>query len=1336
MTMRWPPTLTRWFQLQPQRVVGTLTLFFAVVLCALVANDLQRDYEQQFTAANGRISSLTGLLEEHARQSMRRVELALSLAEQEVQREYRATGHINAATGARLQPYLLQDGLIASFAVVDAKGQTVASTLTEVTTDLPDDRDRDYFLAQQSASHTGLFIGQAVRSRITGLWIVPASIKLEGGFSGYLMATVSPEYFQRLYQTIDTGDNGFVTLFTTQGWAIARWPFNSEVAEKNWHDAPMFQSEMPKATDAVLRQKIAATGIESMYSYRVLSDYPLVVTLGVSLDEALQPWRERALYECSGLALLLLFLGATSAALIRQLRKRFQAESALKLSEISLLKSSLATLWIGPDASILRVNQAACDLHGYSEPSMLRMTVPDLNPNMPIAQWPAHWERLRSAGNLRFEAMHRNAQGRDIPVEVDLNFIEFDGQEINFAFIRDLTVRKRAEAEVQRSAALLRGAIDAVDEAFVLFDADDRMVYCNAKYTDLYPAMRDVVVPGARFEDMIRIGTRRGLYRESLGREEDWIAERMQAHRAGNATRIQRRDDGRVLRVIDRRTPDGNIVGIRVDITDMVRATEEAQQASRYKSQFLANMSHEIRTPMNAILGLLTLLQNTTLNAVQRDYASKTEGAAQSLLHLLNDILDFSKVEAGKMELELQPFRLDRMLRDIAVILSSYMGGKHIELLFDIDPAIPAVVIADVMRLQQVLVNLGGNAIKFTEHGQVVLQVRNRTTPDQLAQSQAVLEFSIQDTGIGIAPAQQEHIFSGFSQAEASTTRRFGGSGLGLAISKRLIELMGGKLEVQSAQGQGSVFGFSLAFSLPEAKAQPEAPQVAPNPQRVLVVDDNPLALGIISAITRSWCWPTDAVGSGADALEIIRSRITAQGFPFDVIYLDWQMPGMDGWDTAREIRALAQGHPQRPRIYMLSANAIDGLQLRTAQEQSLVDGFLFKPVTAGALKDMALNAGSGNAHLPAHARPSSDRPLAGLRILVVEDNLINQQVAEELLNAEGALVSMAANGQLGVDAVAASQPPFDVVLMDIQMPVLDGFGATRKIRQELHMRALPIVAMTANAMASDRQACLDAGMNEHVGKPFDMNHLVSVMLRVIGPRMPQAVDGQEPNPQVPEAALASPPARQAEGVFSSPYLDLAAALERLSGLTSLYVDIAGEFIGTLDVVEANFRGAAQAQQSGELVAQMHTLKGTSATLGAMVLSAHAAKLEAIFKRAEPTLAPLDHLQALTELVQHTRAATLQAVASLQQGECADVSQPEVQTTPDGAERARAQGFLKRMSDLLVASNLEVLDRFATRGDALDALTPTQLDALQLALRGLDLELARQLCQGYIADLG
>jgi two-component system, sensor histidine kinase and response regulator len=530
-------------------------------------------------------------------------------------------------------------------------------------------------------------------------------------------------------------------------------------------------------------------------------------------------------------------------------------------------------------------------------------------------------------------------------------------------------------------------------------------------------------------------------------------------------------------------------------------ARDEALESSRLKSDFMANMSHEIRTPMNAILGMLNLLQSTELTDRQRDYASKTEGAAKSLLGLINDILDFSKAEAGKLTLESEPFQIDVLMRDLAVILSANVGAKDIELLFDLDPALPAVVLGDAMRLKQVLINLGGNAVKFTQAGQVILALRVLES----TQTSVRIEFSLQDTGIGIAAENLDKIFGGFSQAEASTTRVYGGTGLGLAISQHFVSLMGGEIQVSSALGAGSTFSFTLDFPLDQTRSVGEMLPSAPaiEKQHVLVVDDNAIAGSLLRRMLESFGWTVDVAQSGETAMQMLTSTPiqTAGEFPYSLVLVDWQMPTMDGWELTQKIRQLAQTRSLvQPTIIMVTAQERESLARRTVQEQDMLNGFLLKPVTASLLFNAVVDATAGKDGVrQSKPTPNFQHQLAGMRILVVEDNPINQQVAKGLLSARGAAVTLAANGRLGVDAVAAAAPQFDVVLMDIQMPELDGYGATKAIREEIGLLQLPIVAMTANAMASDRVACLEAGMTEHVGKPFDIGQLASLLLKLTG---------------------------------------------------------------------------------------------------------------------------------------------------------------------------------------------------------------------------------------------
>jgi PAS domain S-box-containing protein len=676
-------------------------------------------------------------------------------------------------------------------------------------------------------------------------------------------------------------------------------------------------------------------------------------------------------------------------------------------------------------------------------------------------------------------------------------------------------------------------------------------------------------------------------------------------------------------------------IGIRTDITSnklleekLQLAKEDAEAATRVKADFLANMSHEIRTPMNAVLGMLHLLQNTDLNKRQLDYAQKAEGAAQSLLGLINDVLDFSKIDAGKMTLEMQAFRMDKLMRDLSVIVSANLGAKPVEVLFDIDPGAPKTLLGDAMRLQQVMINLASNAIKFTPKGEVVISI----TQVAHTASDATLRFAVRDTGIGIAPESQQHIFTGFSQAEASTTRRFGGTGLGLTISRKLVALMGGELSVQSTLGQGSTFAFTITLPLaPDASAASTVGKITDlqvaHDLRVLVVDDNPIAREVLGSMAESLGWQVDTAADGAAALALVQDRAKAGQAPYQAMFVDWQMPGMDGWQTIEQLQAM-HDKVQSPVVVMVTAHGREMLSQRSADDQARLHGFLVKPITASMLFDAVADAlGSRGQPAEQPAAQIKPQPLHGLRLLVVEDNIINQQVAQEMLSAEGVQVELADNGQLGVDAVTqamAAGTPFDAVLMDIQMPVMDGYSATRVLRQDLGLSQLPIIAMTANAMASDRDACLAAGMNEHVGKPFNLVKLVS-LLQTLTKAGAAAADTASMAPTLPRAAALAAGTQSAAGfncALQAPALppkdavDVAAALERLGGNQPLYARVLQSYLSDIATQPDQLAHCLQQADLHSAARLLHTVKGLSATVGANYMAAVARKAELLVKAA------------------------------------------------------------------------------------------------------------------------
>ncbi|HEY0063189.1 MAG TPA: response regulator, partial [Telluria sp.] len=661
-----------------------------------------------------------------------------------------------------------------------------------------------------------------------------------------------------------------------------------------------------------------------------------------------------------------------------------------------------------------------------------------------------------------------------------------------------------------------------------------------------------------------------------------------------------RRHDG-AWRVFDNHAlpqrADGKVVGWVGSSTDITEqreahdalelAKDQALAAGRAKSEFLANMSHEIRSPMHAVLGMLQLLQRTPLDTVQRDYAGKAGTSARALLGILNDILDFSKVEEGKLALDEQPFSVDKLLRELAVILSANASGKGIEVLFNVSAKVPPWMTGDELRLQQVLLNLAGNAIKFTERGEVVLTIEPVAVHDEHID----LHFSVRDTGIGIVPEHLAHIFDGFSQAEASTARRFGGTGLGLAISQRLVQLMQGTLRVDSVPGQGSTFEFTIPL---RRAAQPVVREVSHALQylRCLVVDDSATGREVLAAIVRSFGWRADAVASGELALEALTA------IPYDLVLVDWRMPGLDGWETSQRLRrtippALA------PLVIMVTAHDRELIALTQGRLAPVVDAMLSKPVTASVLFDTVTELrlaasrqvpGLGQEqHAPVMTAAAPDRRLAGMRVLVVDDNAVNQQVARELLSGCGAEIAVAGGGEAAVDAVCDQGRVFDLVLMDIQMPDMDGYAATAAIHARMGHAAPPIVAMTANAMSSDRDAAHAAGMVAHVGKPFELEQLIDVIVRHA--RRPSLLQ---------------------------PCLNVAAALKRLGGSLTVYQMALRGFEGEMEKLTEQLSNAMESDRADLGAAALHVMRSLAGMVGAERLAALAQEAEQRLKLLPP----------------------------------------------------------------------------------------------------------------------
>jgi CheY-like chemotaxis protein/HPt (histidine-containing phosphotransfer) domain-containing protein len=648
---------------------------------------------------------------------------------------------------------------------------------------------------------------------------------------------------------------------------------------------------------------------------------------------------------------------------------------------------------------------------------------------------------------------------------------------------------------------------------------------------------------------------------------------------------------------------------------DLDEEKARAEEATRAKSDFLANMSHEIRTPMNAVIGMAHLALKTELTPKQQDYLSKIQSSANSLLGIINDILDFSKIEAGKLDMEALEFDLLETLDNVANVITVKAREKeNLEVLFYLDPEVPNFLIGDSLRLNQILVNLGNNAVKFTEEGEIVLSAKVSVRSDD----KVTLQFSMRDTGIGMTAEQQNKLFQAFSQADTSTTRKYGGTGLGLTISKRLVNMMGGEIWTESESGQGTTFHFTADFGLGKETVKKH---FEPSPDlrglKVLVVDDNATSREILQDILESFSFEVHLSASGKEALEEIERADNDEAF--ELVIMDWKMPGMDGIEASRRIKN-HQKLTQIPAIVLVTAYGREEV-MRQADEIGL-EGFLLKPVNSSVLFDAIMQALGKEVQVVSQAgRPKEQgaeelNTISGVRVLLVEDNEINQQVAQEILQGAGIIVTVANNGQEGVDA--ARQNEYDAILMDIQMPVMDGYAATHAIRNlKSEIRNVPILAMTAHAMAGDEQKSLDAGMNGHVTKPIDPDQLFAALQEWIKPDAGWAAVQASPVPDVrPESVQATMDAEKLPE--SLPGFDLAAGLTRLGGNKKLYRKLLLDFGAKYTGVAAEIGEALEAKDLNQAHSLVHNLKGLAGNLEASELQSAAIEMEKLVKDASP----------------------------------------------------------------------------------------------------------------------
>jgi two-component system sensor histidine kinase/response regulator len=1009
-----------------------------------------------------------------------------------------------------------------------------------------------------------------------------------------------------------------------------------------------------------------------------------------------------------------------SAQKQQDLRMRDQDEQFRALYELS----GDAHMLVDRDGGYLGANRAAAALFGCaSVDDFLTLSPASVSPEYQAdgdrsdERARAHMQQALDSGSAHFEWLHERRDGSVFNADVLITAVHVGGEGVMLATVRDITARIAAAAALRASSEqlaqnerFLRTVTDNLPGMVGYWDGALCCRFANKPYLDWFGLDAASMLGRTKLELLGEAQVQaeaphlRAVFAGHAQQFESAMLDRAGAPRCIWTNYIPDFDEAGAVRgfyvlatdISERKQTELHLQQLN---EQLVQALDGAEMASSAKSEFLANMSHEIRTPMNAIMGLARLLEEAPLERRERGYVAKMMMSTRSLLGILNDVLDFSKIEAGQLRLENTPFDLNQVLESIAVLVAGSAWHKGVEPVFAVAADVPLALVGDPMRLEQVLLNLMGNAIKFTAEGEVVLSLG--VAAASAGGAAVTLGFAVRDSGIGIAPEQQVHMFAPFSQGDSSTSRRFGGTGLGLAICRRLVTLMGGEIGVDSALGHGATFRFALPFGAADDAARCALPAIAGLAGlRALVVDDNASAAAAVAANLRGFGWQVDVHASGAAGLEALRAA-TRAGERVDVLFVDSAMPDIDGVSMltyARADPAIAL-----PRVALMVAELhrerIDSLAADVA-----LDTVLSKPVTPAALVAAIVELHTGQAPSSAELAPT---PLAGrlqgVRVLLVEDNQMNQEVANYLLLHAGAQVEIAVNGRIAVAMLGAQPGRCDAVLMDIQMPEMNGYDATTAIRA-LGLADLPVIAMTANAMAEERQHAIDVGMNGHVAKPIDVDQLVATLNRLT----PGGAERERRFGTHPAYAGSAAPAAATPLPAQIPGIDLPSTLPRFGGNFANFVTLFKRFEssqgGTLGEVRKLLIGADRSSA----IDLVHRLRGVAANLGATGLAEHALEFEHALRGA-------DDAELMTRLagLDDELETVLEAARNLNLPAAAEPAAPL-------QDMDEVHDALADLLNLLQNNNLKAMGDFeALRAGLSASLAPASVSALAESIETL-----------------